>query len=67
VASSWFFLSTRTFVYTFRINIQLLDVAKYVYRTPNCTKVIKMLYELSKIHETLKILKTSDQRDLAMV
>jgi len=56
VASSWFFLSTRTFVSNFRINIQVLDIAKDLYRTPNCSKVVKMLYELSTIHETLKIL-----------
>jgi len=37
--------------------IQVLDIAHFVNRTPKCTKVIKIFYELSKIYETLKSVK----------
>ena len=39
------------------MNIQVLDIAKYVNKTPKFTKVIKILYELSKMCETLKTVK----------
>ena len=39
------------------MNIQVLDIAQYVNRAPTFTKVIKILYELSKMYETLKTVK----------
>jgi len=39
------------------MNIQILDIVHAVHRTPNCKNIIKLLYELSTIYETLKSVK----------
>jgi len=44
---------------TFRMNIEILDIVQFVHRTTNCTKLIKLLYELSTMYETLKTVKDS--------
>jgi hypothetical protein len=38
------------------MNVQVLDIVQFVHWTPNCTKVIQILYELSTMYETLKTL-----------
>jgi len=42
---------------TFRSIIHVLDIVQFVHRTTNCKNIIKILYELSTIHETLKTVK----------
>jgi len=36
------------------MNIQISDIVQFVHRTPNSTKVVKILYELSTKQKTLK-------------
>ena len=45
------------FLSTFRMNTQVLDILQFVIGSLNCTKLIKILYDLSTMYETLQTVK----------